>query len=100
LYYSRIRLRGDIEELRVENGYADFRESLKLLTYSIHCCVESEGTAAGGFAVLFAAQQAERQDQRLSRRRVPGAVWVGVGSEIESLQDPGRLLGASSTEEI
>ncbi len=59
----------------------------QLLTYSIHCCVESKRTAAGGFAVLFAAQ-----------RQAGGCRWggwwvVGVGSEIESLQDPSRLLG-------
>jgi len=78
LDYSRIRLRGDIEESRVENGYADFRESLKLLTYSIHCCVESERTAAGGFAVLFAAQQAECRTSRKAGAGCSLGGWVWV----------------------
>jgi hypothetical protein len=49
----------EIIESRVEMDIADFRESLELLTYSIHCCLESERTAAGGFAVLFAGEQAK-----------------------------------------
>jgi hypothetical protein len=72
------------------NEYADFRESLKLLTYSIHCCVESEGTAAGG---LRAFVHCSAKQRGRARRVQLGWVWV----QIDSLQDPSRLLGASST---
>jgi hypothetical protein len=87
-----IGLRGEIEESRVVNEYADFRESRQLLTYSIHCCVGeqkgSRGRAGSRFCSLRCSAEAEAV--RCS--------WVGVGSEIDSLQDPSRTQQASSTE--
>jgi hypothetical protein len=54
-----MRWRNSVEEAeewrvsRVFNQYADFRESLQLLLWAIHCSVEIKETAAGGFTLLF-----------------------------------------------
>lgn len=78
LEHGKAERRGDNSFKRINSGenIADFRESLALLLYSIHCCVESETTAAGGCAVLFPSST-ERRPKRPETRKNKQAGVVG-----------------------
>jgi hypothetical protein len=83
------------------NEYADFRESLKLLTLFHPLLRRERKDSRGrvrGFVHCSASSEARPRDHQGRRVQLGGG--VGVGSEIDSLQDQAGLGPAAQKEDL